>query len=84
MLIETKYNFGDLVYPITTRFETLQIPTNCPACNDKGKVELNDKQYTCPKCNGHTYHNEEGDIEYYVYYKSGKVGKLDIRFICPK
>lgn len=84
MLIETKYNYRDIVYPISTRFETLKIPTNCPACNDKGNVDLNGIIYTCPKCNGHTYHNEAGDIEYYVTFSQGKVGKIDINLYDPK
>ena len=84
MLIETKYNYRDTVYPISTRFETFKIPTNCPACNDKGKVELNGNNYTCPKCRGYTYREVEGDIEYYVAFSQGKVGKIDINIYDPK
>lgn len=78
MNIITKYNFGDKVYPIDTRREKIKISTNCPVCNDSGKVIINDESYTCPKCRGNTYHIKEGDIEYYVYYKSGRIGKVDI------
>jgi len=84
MRIETKYNYRDIVYPISTRFETLKVSTNCPACKDKGKVELNGNEYTCPKCRGYTYHEVEGDIEYYVTFSQGKIGKIDINLYDPK
>jgi hypothetical protein len=81
MNIETKYNFGDFVVPIWVRREKIKVPTNCPACNDKGKVVLNDKEYTCPECRGYTYHTEDGDIEWYVIEDSvGYIGKIDIEF----
>jgi Zn finger protein HypA/HybF involved in hydrogenase expression len=76
MEVKTKYNYGDLLYPITTRREQVKIFHNCPLCNDKGKVTLGDKEYTCPECSGYTYHSVDGEIEYCVFYKNGKVGSI--------
>jgi len=78
MNIVTKYNFGDVVRPISTRREEVRVPTNCPVCKDTGEVLIQDKHYTCPECNGRTYHIKDGDIEYYVTGREGIVGKIDI------
>lgn len=78
MKIETKYSLGDFVYPINTRFESVKVPINCPVCNDKGKVELNDKSYTCPECRGYTYHTVDGDIKWYITDYKGHVGKINL------
>jgi hypothetical protein len=85
MNINTKYNYGDLVYPISTRREKVKVPRNCPVCKDTGTVTLNNNTYSCPECRGYTYHTVEGEIEWYadIYYK-GKIGKIDIEFYAPK
>ena len=77
MIINTKYNLGDMVYPITTRMERIRVATNCPVCKDSGEVEIKGKKYTCPECNGDTYHINYGDIEYYVDCDNGKIGKIE-------
>jgi hypothetical protein len=53
MKIETKFNLGDVVYGISKRIH--QVKHTCGACNGAGKVELNDKSFTCPECWGRGY-----------------------------
>ncbi len=49
MIIETKFNFGDEVYAITT--DRVDIYKECPACSGRGYFELdNGETSSCPKC----------------------------------
>lgn len=51
MIIESKFNFGDKVYPITKQPELIWI--SCESCNGSGTINLkNNKEYTCPICYG--------------------------------
>lgn len=51
MLIETKFNFNDDVYPISLKHETKWIP--CKLCNSRGFITLADgEEVDCPKCYG--------------------------------
>ena len=84
MDITTKYDLGDYVYPISKRIKKVKIPTNCPACNDEGSVKINDKTYLCPDCRGYAYHTIDGDTEWCVEYKAGKIGKINIELYSPK
>ena len=84
MKIETKYNFKDTVYLVSGRIQRIKVPTNCPICNDRGKIIVKEKEYTCPECRGYTYHTEEGDIEYYVHERQGKVGRITAEYYDEK
>ena len=58
MLIETKYNLGDIVYPIHKTCEQIWIP--CKSCGETGIITYNDgEQDKCPKCWG-----EKGRVEW--------------------
>jgi len=78
MIINTKYNLGDMVYQVMTRTEHIKVATNCPVCKDSGFVEMMGNEYICPACNGNTYHIDYGDIEYYTNGNSGRIGKVDV------
>lgn len=84
MDIKTKYNFGELVYPISYKTEEIKVFHNCPLCKDKGLVMLNNQEYTCPECRGYTYHIEDGDIEWYVTKDQGKIGRIGVEFYASK
>jgi len=84
MEINTKFNFGDTVYPISYKQEEIKKYNNCPICNDTGKVELKGELYTCPNCHGRTYEIKRGEIEWYTYYLSGVIGKINIDFYDEK
>jgi len=79
MEINTKYNFGDYVYPIISKPEEIKVYNNCPVCHDIGKIELNNTKYTCPECRGNTYKIKYGDPEWFVYsHGGGFIGKIDL------
>jgi hypothetical protein len=84
MNIKTKYNLGDLVYPISTRREEVKVPTNCLVCKDVGKVELNNNFYCCPECMGYTYRIVEGEIEWYLTGYKGIIEKIDVELYDKK
>lgn len=84
MNIQTKYNFGELVYPISYRLERVKVPKNCPVCKDKGEIKLNGTMYTCPECRGYTYHTEDGDMEWYIDDCQGKIGKIRAELYASK
>jgi ssDNA-binding Zn-finger/Zn-ribbon topoisomerase 1 len=51
MIIESKFNFGDKVYPIQLMTEQIWIP--CNACSGLGLITLkNNEEYHCPVCGG--------------------------------
>jgi hypothetical protein len=51
MIIETKYNLGDCVYPIWITGDYKWIP--CKSCDSTGQIKLADgEEVPCPKCYG--------------------------------
>jgi hypothetical protein len=78
MQITTKYDLGEIVFPISIRTETIYNPRNCSLCKDAGKIELNNKYYTCPECKNTPNTIIAGKTEYYVQcdqeYKICKIG----------
>lgn len=59
MEITTKYNLGDIVYPIWK--SEINEKLTCRACAGTGKVILLDNNvYKCPNCNGHVVYNVTG------------------------
>ena len=78
MIINTKYNLGDLVYQLRTRTEHIKVATNCPVCKDTGFVEMVGEEYVCPACNGNIYHINYGDLESYTDGDSGRIGKVAV------
>lgn len=79
MLIETKFNYDDLVFPIWYRAERIVIPNNCSVCNDTGKVTLSNRVFTCPSCRGYIK-SEEGGIKWYVTTNQGRIGKIEVNY----
>jgi len=59
MQINTKYNLGDIVYPIWE--SEINEKFDCKACEGTGKVTmLDNKVYKCPNCNGNVTYNVTG------------------------
>ena len=76
MEITTKYNLGDIVYPIWKSDIYSYIP--CEACAGKDTVILLDgKSYICPNCNGHPKHTITG-ILWSLSSCSIKIESIDI------
>jgi ribosomal protein L37AE/L43A len=61
MQINTKYNLGDIVYPIWKSEINEKFP--CSACAGTGKVTLLDNNvYKCPNCNRYNRYTVTGTI----------------------
>jgi ssDNA-binding Zn-finger/Zn-ribbon topoisomerase 1 len=57
MIIESKFNFGDKVYPISQTTEQVWVP--CDACNETGVIILkNNEEHSCPVCCGNKGRSE--------------------------
>ena len=50
MIYESPFNIGDKVYTIT--MGSRPVWADCPMCNGKGKITINDFTEKCPKCWG--------------------------------
>lgn len=50
MEIKTKFNLGEVVYPI--RNYRREVTTVCSTCDGIGEVTLAGKGYRCPECSG--------------------------------
>ena len=76
MKINTKYNFGDFVYPI--RMGGYEKFINCELCDGIGKLTIeNKKTITCPDCYGRCGNKEYIHDKYYVSHDSfGAVGSI--------
>jgi hypothetical protein len=58
MILESKYNIGDKVYPIHKAREPIWIP--CKSCGETGIITYNDgEKAECPRCWG-----EKGKVEW--------------------
>jgi hypothetical protein len=85
LIIETKYNFGDVVYTIekitSTKWE------ECSVCCGKGEIELSHKKYSCPEC-GKRYRSVGGNHIYTghrwkVHYLPKTIGRISAEVYAP-
>ncbi len=73
MRIDTKYDFDQEVWFVDECFDDLP----CPACETKGKVMLNGKEYNCPNCYGEGLLIDNGNDFIYKPY-SGMIGQVNV------
>lgn len=76
MKIETKYNIGDLVYPI--RNQQNKVHVVCPMCLDKGNITVNNFTRICPECYGQRQYKwlpTQWDV---MYVDASRIGKVKV------
>ena len=85
MIIETKFELEQEVYPISQRSTYDWI--ECPTCQGKGNIVIqgsNEEMY-CPKCYGKKGHSEYRAKEWAVCYDfASKIGKIDFEIYARK
>jgi hypothetical protein len=79
MKIETKFDLGQKVYPISQKRKEEFVV--CPSCGGVGTIiiQLTGVEITCPKCYGRRGSTEYRELEWYVHYDyASKIGKVDV------
>lgn len=79
MIIESKYNIGDVVkYTVPKRIEKKE---TCPCCSGTGEIVGNNGiNYTCPACNGNKIYESFTLFDQLV---EGEVVKIYVRWTEP-
>jgi len=73
--IDTKFNIGDQIFVVD--YHTINISIDCEICNGTGIIEIKNKKFTCPECNGKKGTTKYKD-EFYVIEKSIFVNEVII------
>ena len=78
MKIETKYNFGDVLYTIHRGSKTEWMP--CDFCGETGRISgVNGDTKPCPECYGRRGENKHVRLEWKVEGDTLTVGLVEVR-----
>ena len=72
MNITTKFDIGDIVYPLECYRKVVN--TTCVDCGATGMIQLSDKDYECPVCQGYKVVRQVEEKKW--HFEKEKVGKV--------
>lgn len=76
-MLTPKFNVGDRVCTVTTKYNKEYVNVKCDICKSTGEVKIRNKLYRCPECNGRKELYAE-NVEYVVKYVNAEIGKVTI------
>lgn len=81
-MLTPKFNVGDRVCAVTTKYNKEYVNVKCDICKSTGTVKIRGKLYKCPECNGRQEISAE-DLEYVVEHVDAEIGKVTIEEYSP-